>query len=278
MPEWKYITLNSASSSSQSDLGQLALPPRLESHTSVAFPAASSETASPHSLLVFGGRTNPFNPLSSVYLITPEGESARCVRVETSQPAPALFRHSAVLCGPHMIVFGGKGAPADPGALTVDSREILEQDHGAAAEEKNANKGSTYGDVWVLDTSRTPMAWTNRACSGDAPSPRHSHTAFMYCPLSLACDLISVHKGIACWLGCCWHPGLREIIPCFEREEGRMCLRAVSVRHRFQEDMYVFGGFEAGTLAESPFDVNLYRLHLKAYFSLSSRFLLFLFV
>lgn len=202
--------------------------------TSSPFP----QPTSPPLLCVFGGRTNPARALDDLFLL--DLSSGACLSPTVDGPAPARFRHSAVMCGRKMIVFGGKGSPdpePKPESKFEPARGVDEIPEGEPAVWE-ANKASesrhvppnaysntrpsreataraseqpaalhVSGTVCVLDFDSLPLRWKWLPQDDQAPTPRHSH----------GCALLDT-------------------------------------------GMFVFGGFGPGSLADSPADDMLYRL------------------
>ncbi|CAL8466532.1 g6068 [Coccomyxa elongata] len=153
------------------------------------------------SMLVHGGRTAPDQPLGDLWLLNlakpnHDNSSRQCsveeegtwwVRVDAEGTPPLpRHRHSAVSVGGSLksgrvIIFGGMGA------------------------------GLALEDVWELRLRGKRWHWTQLACKGESPGPRHSHAAavaggsmYVYggdrdCGQAITCDMHALDLRHLTW-------------------------------------------------------------------------------
>ncbi|KAL0023672.1 hypothetical protein WJX77_012323 [Trebouxia sp. C0004] len=115
-------------------------PPARMGHTAVLFDST---------LVIFGGRISPAQPLNDVWALDIPTCTWRCIPCKGVAPS-ARFRHTAVAFGSHL----------QDGVMTV---------HGGY------DGKHTFGDTWKLSTAN--WTWQQMATRGSAPCACHSHAA-----------------------------------------------------------------------------------------------------
>lgn len=100
-----------------------------------------------HQLFVIGGRTDPSNILSDVWVFNTTTNEWKLINCN-GHVFPPRHRHSAAVLGSKIFVYGG------------------------------VNNESIYSSCFVLDTSN--LCWEELVVGGDQPCARHSHSMVSY--------------------------------------------------------------------------------------------------